>query len=822
VTAVLLWLQTSLSGAFRRRITSALFVTVEIDSPALVACVRQWATQQAQQQHARRPGRMQVLSVFVSRAFMRRVMRAAGDALRAGRTITYLGQNLIVYTASGRIAASDCLSYVVLQPADESAAGGADSGADCCAWVKPAAGRRSSALGRASRAVWVHARQEGGAPGVGLLTGAPEPLLKMLENSGLRELMAPKPARGASGSGGGGGRDGDSGPSSVFVSVLRWHGVSLVHAALEAAYTQQKADDAGTFKLRTVIFRPKEQDRYSGYSGRSSGGDGGAAKPEWSRERERISRPMRTVVLPAEAAGVRRTAQRFMSAQYRAFCRVKGLPHRCGFALWGPPGCGKSSFVAALAAELGATLHILTLDAKRMTNGSVRELLGKVRGTCSIILIEDVDRALPEALMEPSASALSADAEESADSNAASAKENKRSSGKRGGRRGGDDDDDDDDETGDEPLSLEGLLDALAGAGASEGRLLFLTTNHINKLPRALLRPGIVDRTVEFTLGSVRMVRTLFTNFYLLQEEGLADLDAMAPRASENGDDDDVSNGDDLDQGGECCAGSTRLRLADATPAGVPAATVRSLAAEFAARCGECKYGLADVQGHLLDWRESPQEALDNIWRLFEHERLSLSRTTSRSSTTGGLAPAVSFAPASSLAPAASSGGTRRPSGPIRPSAQLDDTSTAEVLRRQRRSPLDAPGAVVGGGDGAHGDDDDSRAAAAAAGGDEAVHAEEVAHLLRLLDDVAAVHRGGGGGSKPSGRSWAVARSALALRRRGVGSAPPAEPSSGSGPAAVMARTASARPADAAEMRAAAMELAAGGGPLRAAMSSAV
>ncbi len=330
VTAVLLWLQTNLSGALRRRVTSWLFVTVEIDSPVLVACMRNWATQQAQQKHARRPGRMVVLNVG-TRAFMRRVMHAAGDALRAGRTITYFGTNLIMYTASGLISSSDCLSYVVLQPADGGAARSADSGADCCAWVKPPAGRRASALERVSRAVWVHARQEGGAPGVGLLTGAPEPLLKMLENSGLRDLMAPKP----DGSGGGGG-DG-SGGGRAFVSVLRWHGLPLVHAALEAAYTQQKADDAGTFKLSTVTFPPKHQGGgYGGYpGGPGGGGGGGATEVAWSSYRERIARPMRTVVLPAEAAGVRRTAKRFVSAQYRAFCRIKGLPHRCGFALWG-------------------------------------------------------------------------------------------------------------------------------------------------------------------------------------------------------------------------------------------------------------------------------------------------------------------------------------------------------------------------------------------------------------------------------------------------------------------------------------------------------
>ena len=42
-------------------------------------------------------------------------------------------------------------------------------------------------------------------------------------------------------------------------------------------------------------------------------------------------------------------------------------------------------------------------------------------------------------------------------------------------------------------LSFNGLLNALDGVGAQEGRLVFLTTNHREKLDPALIRPGRCD-----------------------------------------------------------------------------------------------------------------------------------------------------------------------------------------------------------------------------------------------------------------------------------------------------------------------------------------
>ena len=63
-------------------------------------------------------------------------------------------------------------------------------------------------------------------------------------------------------------------------------------------------------------------------------------------------------------------------------------------------------------------------------------------------------------------------------------------------------------------ISLSGLLNALDGVGAQEGRLLFATTNRYEALDPALRRPGRMDVHVEFRLASRCQVGELFKRFY--------------------------------------------------------------------------------------------------------------------------------------------------------------------------------------------------------------------------------------------------------------------------------------------------------------------
>jgi chaperone BCS1 len=74
------------------------------------------------------------------------------------------------------------------------------------------------------------------------------------------------------------------------------------------------------------------------------------------------------------------------------FLYSSGIPYRRGYLLHGPPGCGKSSFITALAGELEFGICVLNLSERGLTDDRLNHLLS-VAPQQSIILLEDVDAA---------------------------------------------------------------------------------------------------------------------------------------------------------------------------------------------------------------------------------------------------------------------------------------------------------------------------------------------------------------------------------------------------------------------------------------------
>ena len=69
-----------------------------------------------------------------------------------------------------------------------------------------------------------------------------------------------------------------------------------------------------------------------------------------------------------------------------------GIPYRRGYLLHGPPGCGKSSFITALAGELSFGICVLNLSERGLTDDRLNHLLC-VAPQNTIILLEDIDAA---------------------------------------------------------------------------------------------------------------------------------------------------------------------------------------------------------------------------------------------------------------------------------------------------------------------------------------------------------------------------------------------------------------------------------------------
>lgn len=121
----------------------------------------------------------------------------------------------------------------------------------------------------------------------------------------------------------------------------------------------------------------------------------------------------------------------------------------------------------------------MTLSRENVDDSALNQLFNDLPGRC-IILMEDVDVAFVHGVSR-------SDTEPDAASSL----------------------------TAKSKLSLSGILNALDGVGAQEGRLLFATTNRIDALDSALCRPGRMDRHIKFQYASQFQAKALFKWFYL-------------------------------------------------------------------------------------------------------------------------------------------------------------------------------------------------------------------------------------------------------------------------------------------------------------------
>ena len=157
----------------------------------------------------------------------------------------------------------------------------------------------------------------------------------------------------------------------------------------------------------------------------------------------------------------------------RAWYQKRGVPYKLGYLLYGPPGTGKSSIVLALAAHLNKSIYALNPAAVN-NESSLTKALNYVPGG-SIVLIEDIDIA-------------------------------SRSFGLK--------DQDTETKTGKTFVSMSCLLNCIDGVASTEDRILIMTTNNLDKLNGALIRPGRIDKKFEIGLMQPSEVEEMTKAFF--------------------------------------------------------------------------------------------------------------------------------------------------------------------------------------------------------------------------------------------------------------------------------------------------------------------
>jgi chaperone BCS1 len=190
----------------------------------------------------------------------------------------------------------------------------------------------------------------------------------------------------------------------------------------------------------------------------------------WQLALAKTKRPFQSVILDKNMAeNLLQDATNFLKR--KDWYSQKGIPFRRGYLLYGLPGTGKSSFVSALASKLNLNICVLDLSSGIIGDEELAQRMQSAPAN-SVILLEDIDAIFV---------------------NRDTPDEKKQT----------------------RKVTFAGLLNAIDGIAAPEsGRLLFMTTNHIEKLDPALIRAGRCDVKVEFTYATRDQVRVAFKHFY--------------------------------------------------------------------------------------------------------------------------------------------------------------------------------------------------------------------------------------------------------------------------------------------------------------------
>ncbi|KAK3692486.1 BCS1 N terminal-domain-containing protein [Podospora appendiculata] len=341
-----------------------------------------------------------------------------------------------------------------------------------------------------------------------------------------------------------------------------WILKELLHEARE---TYVKRDQA-----KTLIYRG---------SSKNPGGE-----PTWQRCMARTSRPFSTVILNEKVKkDLIDDVTDYLHPATRRWYSNRGIPYRRGYLLHGPPGTGKSSLSLALAGFFKMRIYIVSLSSVTSNEENLATLFAELPRRC-VVLLEDIDTAGLTHTRENNTSASAGDggASNMVPGQVTPGKDANATATNNVGR-----------------LSLSGLLNILDGVASQEGRVLIMTTNHVEKLDKALIRPGRVDMIVKFDRADHGMTAAIFRAIF-------------APLEG-----DDVPNPSQADATSKLLIRpldpeAEKKKAAEAARKKDEIITrISKLAEEFAAKVPEHEFSPAEIQGFLLKNKRNPEAAVE-------------------------------------------------------------------------------------------------------------------------------------------------------------------------------------------------------------------
>jgi mitochondrial chaperone BCS1 len=208
----------------------------------------------------------------------------------------------------------------------------------------------------------------------------------------------------------------------------------------------------------------------------------------WERVEGYTARSLDSVIMKTgERERLVADIEKFKASKSRY--RHLGVPYHRGYLLYGPPGTGKTSLVSAIAEKFAMSIYGINL-----TDFIDRRLIRAIDDVpkASIVLFEDVD------------SMASIKARGDCENRPGAAPPDKPEDKSLADKFG---------------VTLSGLLNVLDGFHAPDDVLFMMTTNKIEALDPALLRPGRIDYRLHLGVASEQQKLELYRRFFPLRDE---------------------------------------------------------------------------------------------------------------------------------------------------------------------------------------------------------------------------------------------------------------------------------------------------------------
>ena len=174
-----------------------------------------------------------------------------------------------------------------------------------------------------------------------------------------------------------------------------------------------------------------------------------------------------SVILDQEIKSDIKTAvERYNNKDHKNKLKSFGINHKMNFIFSGLPGTGKSSLMFSIATLLNKDIATIDFNNKDLSDHLFIKALNRIPDECLFVL-EDID-------------ALYVDR----------------------------------DKTRDNTISFSCILNFLDGVYSREDLVTIITTNHLERLDKAIIRPMRIDKIIKFTYCSKYQYTIIFQKFF--------------------------------------------------------------------------------------------------------------------------------------------------------------------------------------------------------------------------------------------------------------------------------------------------------------------